>query len=169
MHFIARQWIWVEGTGRPVGSEGRDGRLCRSGSDWVCCWSRCDAQDALSKRLSLQRNPDIFNAIHAVRVSGRRHRALVRVRPCGTGHTRVPDKFTVRTCVRSHVQQFTALTKHKPEGRRWVTKEQYIRYFSLCYDVLYPGHGLSLDERRVSLTVRGVACWRSESAKGGSC
>ena len=54
------------------------------------------------------------------------------------------------------LQQFTVLTASKPDGRRWVTKEQYIRYFCMCYDVLYPGHGLTMDQRRAAVGVRCV-------------
>ena len=50
-------------------------------------------------------------------------------------------------------QVFDVLTKHKPKGRRWVTKEQYIRYFMMCYAVLYPDNGMSESEQRESLQV----------------
>ena len=59
------------------------------------------------------------------------------------------------------VQHFDALTKHKAKGRRWVTKEQYIRFFMLSYSVLYPDSGMSEEEQRAALEVREhVACVR---------
>lgn len=55
------------------------------------------------------------------------------------------------------VQNFDFLTKHKKKGRRWVTKEQYIRYFMMCYNMLFPDNGMSEGEQRESLAVR----WKS--------
>ena len=43
------------------------------------------------------------------------------------------------------------MTAHKPEGRRWVTKEQYIRYFILCYKMLNPDSGMSERAQRKCL------------------
>jgi hypothetical protein len=52
------------------------------------------------------------------------------------------------------VQHYLFLTKDKPPGRRWLTKEQYIQYFLLCYDVLYEDVELTVKERRAALEVR---------------
>jgi hypothetical protein len=49
------------------------------------------------------------------------------------------------------------LTKHKKKGRRWVTKEQYIRYFMMCYNMLFPENGMTEAEQRESLAV-GSSC-----------
>jgi hypothetical protein len=43
------------------------------------------------------------------------------------------------------------MTEHKPSGRRWVTREQYIRYFMLCYSVLYPDSGMTEAQQRCAL------------------
>jgi hypothetical protein len=54
----------------------------------------------------------------------------------------------------SFVQNFELLTSHKAAGRRWVTKEQYIRYFMMCYSILLPGNDMTELEQRDSLEVR---------------
>jgi hypothetical protein len=43
-------------------------------------------------------------------------------------------------------QHFLVLTEHKPEGRRWVTKEQYLRYFLLCGELLNPAQARPADQ-----------------------
>ncbi len=64
------------------------------------------------------------------------------------------------------LQHFQLLTAKKPPGRRWVTKEQYIRYFMLCYDLLYEGDDdeSSPEVRRASLEVRANSELRLGSA-----
>ncbi len=57
-----------------------------------------------------------------------------------------------RPCCRCCPQQFAALTAHKPVGRRWVTREQYIRYFIMASELLDPG-GIPVAERREALRV----------------
>jgi hypothetical protein len=52
------------------------------------------------------------------------------------------------------LQQFNVITEHKPAGRKWVTKEQYIRFFLLCYSVLYPDNDMTEAEKREALGVR---------------
>ena len=54
----------------------------------------------------------------------------------------------------SLVQHYVFLTQDKPPGRRWVSKEQFIRYFLLCYDILYEEVDLTLAQRRAALEVR---------------
>ena len=61
---------------------------------------------------------------------------------------------TLCVCSDSCQQHFVFLTHDKPAGRRWVSKEQYIRYFLLCYDILYEEVNLTLAERRAALEVR---------------
>ena len=51
-------------------------------------------------------------------------------------------------------QQFNVMTSHKPFGRHWVTKEQYIRYFMMCARHLDPSSGASDRELRSQLSVR---------------
>ncbi len=51
------------------------------------------------------------------------------------------------------MQHFDTLTAHKPVGKKNVTKEQYMRYFVLCYGILYPESGMSVDEQRAALAV----------------
>jgi hypothetical protein len=56
-------------------------------------------------------------------------------------------------------------------GRRWVTKEQYVRYFMLCYDLLYEGDDeeSSVEVRRASLEVGrqgGCACVLGSQHRG---
>lgn len=51
------------------------------------------------------------------------------------------------------MQHFDLLTKHKSKGRRWVTKEQYIRYFMMSYSLLYPDSGMTEAEKREALDV----------------
>ncbi len=48
---------------------------------------------------------------------------------------------------------FTILTDHKPAGRRWVTKEQYIRFFMMCYSLLNPRSDMSEADQREALQV----------------
>jgi hypothetical protein len=62
--------------------------------------------------------------------------------------------FAIRVRWLSKLQCFDVLTKHKPKGRRWVTKEQYVRYFIMCYNLLYPDNGMSEKEQRKALEVR---------------
>ena len=57
-------------------------------------------------------------------------------------------------CFMSLVQHYVFLTQDKPPGRRWVSKEQFIRYFLLCYDILYEEVDLTLAQRRAALEVR---------------
>lgn len=52
------------------------------------------------------------------------------------------------------LQQFKTLTRHKKKGQRWITKEQYIRYFTLASHVLNPDCERTDAETRDSLTVR---------------
>jgi hypothetical protein len=73
----------------------------------------------------------------------------------------------VRVCVCTAAQHFVLLTDHKPPGRRWVSKEQYVRYFMMCLDMLYDGEDDSTPEiKRASIEV----CWahrRRGRGRGG--
>lgn len=40
---------------------------------------------------------------------------------------------------------------------RWVTKEQYIRYFMACHSQLYPDSGMTDKEKRAALEVRSIS------------
>ena len=51
-------------------------------------------------------------------------------------------------------QVFSCLTGHKTHGRRWVTREQYLRFFCMCYRLLMPDSSLSEAAQRVALEVR---------------
>ena len=51
------------------------------------------------------------------------------------------------------LQLFVVLVAHKPEGRRWVSKEQYIGFFMLAHSVLCPDSGMSEHEQRCQLQV----------------
>jgi hypothetical protein len=53
--------------------------------------------------------------------------------------------------VHPHTQMFVLLTAHKPAGRRWVTKEQYIRFFMMCTRVLAPDWDMTPEEQREAL------------------
>ena len=53
----------------------------------------------------------------------------------------------------SPTQHFQVLTGHKDAGRQWVTREQYIRFFIACYEVLYPDNEMTEAEKRASLEV----------------
>ena len=51
------------------------------------------------------------------------------------------------------MQMFHQLTGQKPLGKRWVTKEQYIRFFVMCTRVLQPDIDMTLEEQREALEV----------------
>jgi hypothetical protein len=51
------------------------------------------------------------------------------------------------------LQMFQCLTCHKQAGRRWVSKEQYIRFFMMCTRTLMPDSDLTLEEQREGLEV----------------
>ena len=75
---------------------------------------------------------------------------------CRTWRSKAIVRVTSVRLSCAHHQHFTTLTDHKPVGRRSVTKEQYIRYFSLCLRVLDPGNESTDEELRQELEVRGV-------------
>lgn len=58
------------------------------------------------------------------------------------------------TRVSHPVQHFTALTAHKAPGSKFVSKDQYLRYFLLAYRTLYPDSGMSVEEQCKALEVR---------------
>ncbi len=53
-------------------------------------------------------------------------------------------------------QQFDVMTAHKVQGRRWVTKEQYIWYFILYSQTLADQSLGSEEEARLALEVWNV-------------
>lgn len=81
-------------------------------------------QEALLRRNGLASNPAVIEAVRKVCWGS------VRGPVCATSR--------VQSCVRVAVapQHFDLLTGHKPPGRRWVTQDQYIRYFLMAYSVL---------------------------------
>ena len=107
-------------------------------------------------RMNLQRHPVLVELMNKVRccwctlcacrarcsVAGRLSRLALRM----------AGVFVDSHVVRSR-QQFAVLTDHKPVGRRWVTKEQYIRFFMMCYKMLNPRSDMTLQEQREALEV----------------
>ncbi len=72
-----------------------------------------------------------------------------------------PDRATPYN--RTTGQQLKVMTSHKPVGQRWVTREQYVRYFVLAGSLLDPT-GPGPDALRATLLVRsvpGAACRRA--------
>jgi hypothetical protein len=51
-------------------------------------------------------------------------------------------------------RHFVVLTQHKPPSRRWVSKDQYVLYFTLCAKLLSDDESRSDDELRELLEVR---------------
>lgn len=83
---------------------------------------------------------------------------LASVKKVGTWLSLASATYYLRECVPvsdclCHSQHFVVLTGHKPVGRQWVTKEQYTRYFMLCYEVLYPDSDMTQEEQREALQV----------------
>jgi alpha-D-ribose 1-methylphosphonate 5-triphosphate diphosphatase PhnM len=83
--------------------------------------------------------------------------------PCHLRLTSATLYHLYHLCHLCTAQQFVILTGHKPVGRRWVTKEQYIRYFMIAYSVVCPDMDMSPSEQRAALEVtsRRVVCCRN--------
>ena len=107
-------------------------------------------------RMNLQRHPVLVELMNKVRRCWRTLCAC-RARCSVAGRLsrlalRMAGVFVDSHVVRSR-QQFAVLTDHKPVGRRWVTKEQYIRFFMMCYKMLNPQSDMTLQEQREALEV----------------
>lgn len=51
------------------------------------------------------------------------------------------------------LQHFVAMTSHKPEGRRWVSKEQYTMYFTMASKLVYPQNPATPQECKAAVQV----------------
>ena len=106
----------------------------------------CD-QEALVTRVRLYAATNLVSAIQQVTTTDWHCH-----RPRNSASPVLAHVFSILHSFPPH-QQYHAMTSHKPFGRRWLTREQYIRYFLLCASILDPDSDVPESERRQQLAV----------------